>query len=123
MGYVFVALTVLLTVYGQLVLKWQVTQAGHAPVGLAGKISFLAQLMLNPWVLSGLAAAFAASLCWMLALSKLPLSSAYPLTASSFLLVLAFGALFLDEPLSGPKVIGTALVVFGVVVLASPERS
>ncbi|GAB2503017.1 EamA family transporter [Lysobacter humi (ex Lee et al. 2017)] len=119
MGYLFVALTVLLTVYGQLVLKWQVTLAGAPPAGAFGKLAFLAHLMLNPWVLSGLAAAFAASLCWMLALSKLPLSSAYPLTASSFILVLAFGALFLGEPLSWPKALGTGLVVLGVVVLAT----
>lgn len=119
MGYVFVALTVLLTVYGQLVLKWRVGQAGPLPVGTLAKIEFLARLIANPWVLSGLGAAFVASLFWMLALSKLPLSSAYPLTATSFLLVLAFGALMLGEPVTWGKAIGTALVVLGVVVLAT----
>ncbi|TZF91189.1 EamA family transporter [Cognatilysobacter lacus] len=119
MGYVFVAITVLLTVYGQLVLKWQVGLAGMAPAGAADKAVFLVRLLLNPWVLSGLGAAFAASLSWMLALSKLSLSSAYPLTASSFVLVLAFSAIVLGEPLTAAKLLGTALVVTGIIVLAS----
>ena len=40
MGYFFIALTVLLTVYGQLILKWQVGLAGPVPPGLAGKAGF-----------------------------------------------------------------------------------
>lgn len=118
MGYFFVALTVLLTVYGQLVLKWQVGLAGPLRQGLAGKAGFLLEVLMNPWVISGLGAAFAASLCWMLALTKLPLSSAYPLTASSFLLILLFGALFLSEPISIGKLMGTLLIVSGIVVMA-----
>ncbi|HZX80237.1 MAG TPA: EamA family transporter [Lysobacter sp.] len=119
MGYAFVALTVLLTVYGQLILKWRVGLAGPLPDGLFPKLEFLARLLLDPWVLSGLGAAFAASLCWMLALSKLPISSAYPLTASSFVLVLLFGAMFLGEPVTWTKAAGTGLVVLGVLVLAA----
>lgn len=118
MGYFFIALTVLLTVYGQLILKWQVGLAGPVPPGLAGKAGFLLQTLANPWVLSGLAAAFAASLCWMLALSKLPLSVAYPFTATSFLLIFAFSALILGEHVSFAKLAGTLLIVAGVAVIA-----
>ncbi|TAK39187.1 MAG: hypothetical protein EPO30_06715 [Lysobacteraceae bacterium] len=118
MGYFFIALTVLLTVYGQLILKWQVGLAGAVPPGLAGKAGFLLHTLANPWVLSGLAAAFAASLCWMLALSKLPLSVAYPFTATSFLLIFAFSALILGEHVSLAKLAGTLLIVAGVTVMA-----
>ena len=57
MSYVYVLCTVLLTVYGQIVIKWQVLQAGALPADGGEKIAFLARLMLNPWILSGLAAA------------------------------------------------------------------
>lgn len=118
MGYFFIALTVLLTVYGQLILKWQVGLAGPVPPGLAGKAGFLMHTLANPWVLSGLGAAFAASLFWMLALTRLPLSVAYPFTATSFLLIFAFSALVLGEQVSAPKAIGTLLIVAGVMVFA-----
>lgn len=118
MGYLFIALTVLFTVYGQLILKWQVGLAGPLPESAAGKAEFLLAMLLNPWVVSGLVAAFVASLCWMLALSKLPLSTAYPFTATSFLLILFFGALCLGEAVTPGKLFGTMMIVGGVAVLA-----
>jgi multidrug transporter EmrE-like cation transporter len=118
MGYFFIALTVLLTLYGQLVLKWQVGLAGPLPEGIAGKATFLMHALLNPWILSGLGAAFVASLCWMLALSKLPLSTAYPFTATSFLLIFVFSTAFLGEPVTSAKLIGTLLITAGVVIMA-----
>jgi len=117
MGYVFVGFTVRRTVYGRLILKWQVGLAGAPPAGLMPKALFLASLLLNPWVMSGLGAAFAASLAWMLALTRLPLSSAYPLTSASFLLVLFFGVAFLGESLTVAKIIGTTLVILGILVM------
>jgi multidrug transporter EmrE-like cation transporter len=118
MGYFFIACTVLLTVYGQLVLKWQMGFAGPLPDDAAGKVGFLIEALTRPWVISGLAAAFAAALFWMLALTKLPLSTAYPFTATSFLLILLFGATFLGEPVTPAKVFGTLLIVAGIIVLA-----
>lgn len=117
-GYFFVAMTVLLTVFGQLVLKWQVSATGPLPETFSGKIWYLVLALLNPWVLVGLGAAFAASLFWMLALKKLPLSTAYPFTASSFLLILLSATLFFGEPITTGKLAGTGLIVCGIAVMA-----
>lgn len=113
MSYVYVAATVLLTVYGQLVVKWQVAEAARhgAP---ADRAAFLLGLITNPWILSALAAAFGAALCWMLAMVKLDLSHAYPFVSLSFVLVLFFSAGLFGEPLSLAKVSGVALIVAGV---------
>jgi multidrug transporter EmrE-like cation transporter len=116
MSYVFVALTVLLTVYGQIVIKWQVLEAGALPLGAHGKLAFIAGLLTNLWVLSGLAAALLASICWMLAMSKLPLSHAYPFVSLSFVLVLFLSYVTFSEPLSWPKILGVAFIVLGVAV-------
>jgi drug/metabolite transporter (DMT)-like permease len=113
MSYAYVAATVLLTVYGQLVVKWQVANAARS-TDAADRAAFLLGLLANPWVLSALAAAFAAALCWMLAMVKLDLSHAYPFVSVSFVLVLFLSALFFGEPLSWAKVAGVALIVCGV---------
>ena len=86
LGYFFIAITILLTVYGQLVLKWQVDQ--H-PDLLATPIQprNIVILLLNPWVISAFVAAFGASLSWMAAISRMPISKAYPYMAINFLLV------------------------------------
>ena len=118
LGYFYVALTVILTVYGQLVLKWRVGLAGQATGGIDTKITFLLRALLDPWTLSGLAAAFIASLFWILALTKLKLSEAYPFTAASFILVLISSVLIFGESPSTGKVAGTMIVALGIIVVA-----
>lgn len=116
MGYFFVAMTILLTVYGQFAIKWQVLRAGPLPDDFAARAHFVFNLLLNPWILSGLAAAFGASLCWMLAMTKLPLSEAYPYTAASFILIVVGGAWLFSEPLSISRILGITLIGIGVIV-------
>jgi multidrug transporter EmrE-like cation transporter len=116
MSYVYVMCTVLLTVYGQIVIKWQVLQAGSLPEDGAQKIEFLARLMLNPWILSGLAAALLASVTWMAAMTKLPLSHAYPFTTLAFVLVMVLSGVIFHEAVTPLKMAGAALVVLGIIV-------
>lgn len=114
MGYLLVAATVLLTVFGQLVIKWQVAAAGPLPEGIAARAQFIAHLLANPWILAGLFAAFAASLAWMLALTKLPLTIAYPMTAMSFVIVVLGGGYLFSEPVGPAKIAGLCLIVLGI---------
>jgi multidrug transporter EmrE-like cation transporter len=114
--WLYVAVTLALTVYGQLVVKWQVERAGALPASLGGKLEFLARLLANPWVVSALAGALVAALAWMAAMTKLELSRAYPWMGLSFILVLVFSAVLFDEPFTAWKVAGLALVVAGLVV-------
>lgn len=108
--------TVLFTVYGQLVIKWQVGRAGEFPAETAGKLWFLLRMIWNPWVLSGLAAAFLAFLCWMAAMTKFELSYAYPFMSLAFVLVLVMSGLLFREPVTMAKVVGILLIVAGIVV-------
>jgi len=116
MGYIYIALTILFTVYGQMVLKWQVGLAGPLPGGSVEKVTFLLWLLLNPWVLSGFCAAFLASLAWMAAMTKFQLSYAYPFMSLNFVLVLGLSVWLFQEPVSAAKVAGIVLVVLGIIV-------
>jgi len=116
MSYVYVACTILLMVYAQIVIKWQVLGAGQLPEDAAGKAGFLAALLLNPWIISALAAMLAASLSWMAAMTRLELSHAYPFTSLAFVLVLAASAVFFHEPVTWPKIAGIVLICVGIAV-------
>ncbi len=109
--------TVLLTVYGQLVLKWQVGLHGHLLAAPLQPMNLL-QLLLKPWVISAFAAAFGASLCWMAAISKLPISRAYPYMAINFFLVALMASVLFREQFDGYKIGGTLIIMLGVVVLS-----
>ena len=114
----YILLTVIFTVYSQLVMRWQVTMAGPLPVDVQGKFSYVFELIFNPWVLSGIISTFLAGVSWMLAMTKFEISYAYPFVSLNYILVLAAGVLLFDESISVAKIVGCVLVMFGIVVVA-----
>ncbi|MCM2265583.1 MAG: EamA family transporter [Desulfuromonadales bacterium] len=116
MSYYYVAATIILTVYGQVVIKWQAGKVGVLLTEDGVSFSLLLRLVFNPWVLSGLLAAFFASLSWIAAMTRLPLSHAYPFMSLAFVLVMFLSALFFHEPLTWPKVVGMTCIVTGIVI-------
>lgn len=117
-GHLYILLTLFFTVYGQLVLKWQIGQAGPLPSDFYEKLWFLLRQFLNPWILSGFFAAFLASLAWMAAMTRLDLNYAYPFMSLAFVIVMVFSVLFLGETLTWQRVVGTAMVMGGLIVIA-----
>ena len=116
--WLMVAATILLTTYGQLVIKWQVMLEQAAPHPLLEGLPPILQLLFRPWIISALAAAFLASLSWMAAMSRLELSTAYPFMALNFLLVGLLAVPLFGETMTMPKILGLVLVVAGLVVLS-----
>ncbi len=103
-------MTILLTVFGQLAIKLQLRDQ-NLPLNFSSKFWFLFSQLLNPWVFAGCAAAFIAGLFWMAAMTKLPISRAYPLMSLAFVGVAVCSAIFLNEPFSTTKIIGILLLI------------
>jgi multidrug transporter EmrE-like cation transporter len=115
-NYLYIFGTIFFTVYGQLITKWQVTKAGPLPTDSTERMWFLLRVVVNPWVISSLAAAFLAFLFWVFAMTKFDLSHAYPFTSLAFLLVMIFSGVFLHEPITLLKILGTILIMAGIIV-------
>ncbi len=116
MSYFFVFLTVFLTVYSQIIIKWQVLAAGAFPVESVDRLWFLAKLLVNPWVVSALAAGLLAVVSWMAAMTRLDLSHAYPFMSLAFVLVLVLSAMVFHEPVNAWKIAGLVLITVGIIV-------
>lgn len=116
MNHLYILLTILFTVYGQIVIKWQVNLAGTFPQDNGEKTYYLIKLLVNPWVVSGFVCAFLASLSWMAAMTKFHLSYAYPFTSLSFLIILLASNIFFQEPITIGKLIGIAFLVAGIII-------
>ena len=114
----YIASTILFTVYSQLIMRWQVSQAGALPVDSISRVQFFVNLFLNPWVLSSIFATLFAGVSWMMAMTRFEITYAYPWLCLNFFLILIFGVFFFDEPFNSAKVLGTILVIIGIVVLA-----
>lgn len=118
-AYAYLAITVVLTVYGQLVTKWRVDAVGRLPLGRRPRFASLARLLLDRWIFSGMVAAALAGLTWFAALSALALSTAYLFVAASFAMVLALSSLLFGEPMTRQKVMGMILICGGLLMANS----
>jgi drug/metabolite transporter (DMT)-like permease len=72
----------------------------------------------QPGVLGGLLLYALGTVVWLLVLSRLDVSVAYPFVALGFLMVMGLGAWCFGEPITAGKLAGTLLVGAGVYLLA-----
>ena len=114
----FIFFTIVFTVYSQLIMRWQVSVAGPLPLGTSAKLGYVADLLLSPWVMSGIGATFLAGVSWMLAMTKFEISYAYPFVSLNYIFVLAASFLLFQEAMSVTKLAGSALVIIGIIVIA-----
>jgi drug/metabolite transporter (DMT)-like permease len=112
-AYLQVFSTLALTVFGQLIIKFRINLNGKMPSEFKQKIFFLFKLFLDPYIFSGFLSAVFASLFWMAAMTKLPITRAYPIMSFAPILVLIFGVFFLGETMTIGKVIGAILIISG----------
>jgi drug/metabolite transporter (DMT)-like permease len=99
---------------GQLLFKTAALQfAGEAP--LVGRLLSLLQ---NGFFLSAIALYGALSVLWVWVLTFTPLSQGYPFVAIAFALTPVLGGLVFAEPLSVRLLIGLAVIIGGLYLVA-----
>jgi undecaprenyl phosphate-alpha-L-ara4N flippase subunit ArnF len=114
----YIFLTILFTVYGQVVMKWRMSNLQvQLPPNFTEKIVVLVKLLFDPFIFSGMVLAFLASLTWMAAMTKFELSFAYPFMALNFVLVFLLGIFVLGEGFSLTRMAGVVLIVVGTLVI------
>lgn len=119
MKHLYIAGTIFFTVYGQLILKWRITEYGKLPDQFLNKLLFLLKLLLDVYILSGFVAAFIASLFWMAAMTYFTLNYAYPFMSLNFVMVLLLSTWILQEPLTLLRIFGVTLIVLGTIFAAN----
>lgn len=109
---------VILNAVGQLALKASVRDLGAIDLSLAGSGSVAGYLLTQPWLWFGLSCYGLSVVIWILALSRVDVSVAYPMLSMGYVInALAAWALF-GEVLSLNRLLGIGLIILGVVVLA-----
>ena len=114
-----VAGTILLTVYGQFIIKWRMSGVRLAPDSrIWAKAAIILGMFGDPWIWSAILAAFGASVCWMAAMTRLSLSQAYPFTSLTIVLVTVIGMAVLGEAATLSRLAGIGIVILGLIILA-----
>jgi drug/metabolite transporter (DMT)-like permease len=75
---------------------------------------WLVRAVMSPWMLGAIAIEIACFIIWMHVLSELDLSKAFPLSAISYVLVLASSWLLFNEEITALRLIGSTLILGGV---------
>jgi drug/metabolite transporter (DMT)-like permease len=109
------AVGILCCASSQLLLKFGMAGITSLP-SLDSLPAYAIELIQLP-IVAGLALYAIGTGLWLVCLTKLDLSVAYPASAVQFLLIFAGAWHFFGEPVSGIRLLGAAVVLLGVLLL------
>lgn len=115
-GYIMVS--VLVGALGQILLKKGMGGMGPLTLSLGQLGNVLWRISTNPYVVVGLAIYVAGTVFWLVALSRVDLSYAYPFASLSYVVMLVAAWLLFKEDLSPLRLAGTAVVFIGVLLIS-----
>lgn len=105
---------VLMSAVAQLSMKWGMSGLDNSQ----GMGHTYLQALRSGWVWSGLALYGGSAVMWLLVLTRLDVSVAYPLVSLGFVVTIVAGALLMSEPLNMIRLAAAGLIVAGVTLLA-----
>jgi drug/metabolite transporter (DMT)-like permease len=115
-NFLILAISILLAVAGQLLMKKGMLLFGTFPVSqLLYKII---PMFLNPYVFFGLACFGMSAIFWLVVLSRLELSLVYPMVSVAYILVALASWFFFKENVTLMRWMGIAVIVLGVFLIS-----
>ena len=101
---------------GQILMKVGATNAQ-----ISNPIAFL-HTILNPFILVGLGAYIISSFIWLIVLTRLPLSVAYPFGALSYVFIVV-AAIFSGENVTIQRLLGVICIIIGILIVGKFSKN
>lgn len=105
---------VLLNALAQLSLKQGMRSIGHFSFSIENLLKMAFTIGFNPFVLAGLACYVISVVIWLLVLSRVEVSYAYPLLSVGYIVTALAGWLLFDEGMDLTRWSGIAVICCGV---------
>jgi multidrug transporter EmrE-like cation transporter len=102
----------------QLLLKKGMINVGHFAFTRGELLNIIPTVVFNPFILGGLLSYVVSLAVWLLVLSRVDVSVAYPLLSIGYIIAAVCGWFFFDEQLSVSRMSGIAFICLGVVFVA-----
>jgi len=115
---IMVMVPVLMGVVGQLFLKHGMLQIGQFAITATALTAALIKIVTNFSVMFGLFLYGLSAFLWLIVLSRMDLSFAYPLLSVGYILVLLFSWLVFKENVSLVRWLGVVVICFGVFLIS-----
>jgi drug/metabolite transporter (DMT)-like permease len=91
----------------------------HDPLKFSNSSQFFRRLFSVPWIWCGILSVATSLSIWLVVLSQVNLSVAYPFDSLQYIIVLPFSFLLFREHLDRRKVLGSALILLGIWFVSS----
>jgi multidrug transporter EmrE-like cation transporter len=115
-GLYYVIISVVFNVLGQYSMKIGMNKYGEVTFDDHVLLTIY-RIFILPNVIIGLIMYAISAVFWLIALSKLDLSIAYPTLSIGYILVMILSVMFLNETITIYKILGTVLIISGIVLL------
>jgi drug/metabolite transporter (DMT)-like permease len=125
MLYALILLSVLLAAVAQLTLKHgmtQVTSRGAIPLDVGEPVETFRRVVTNVSVLGGLGMFVLSAAVWLVVLSRVSLSFAYPFASLTYVLILLFDRFVLHDQVYGLRWAGVGLIVVGIILISRTHQ-
>lgn len=117
-AFIFLALSIISTVTGQLLLKKGVLSLGEINFSFNGILNLVVQFFKNFYLFFGFSFFVMAFIFWIFALSKKDLGIIYPISSSLVLSSIVFGSfLFFKESISFFQILAVVFIIIGIFLL------
>lgn len=110
---------VLLNAAAQLLIKAGTTSLG-ALASPDGPIATVLRIAFQPFILGGLVCYVISVSVWIVVLSRVPVSVAYPMLSIGYVVNAVIAYFLFGESLTTLKVIGIGVIIVGVILVARP---
>jgi drug/metabolite transporter (DMT)-like permease len=111
---IYILISVVGGAIGQLLLKKGMNNLGEMTLTVNELGSMLWRMATNPFVFFGLLIYVISVVFWLVALSRVDLSYAYPFASLSYIIMLIASWLLFNEHISLMRIIGTLVICVGV---------
>jgi multidrug transporter EmrE-like cation transporter len=109
---------VLLNAAAQLLLKAGTNVVGHFEFNLDNLVPVGLKIALEPYILGGMACYAVSLVVWIMALSRVPVSVAYPMLSIGYVVNAVVAYFWFGEALASQKLLGIGFIVIGVWLVA-----
>lgn len=109
---------VLLNAVAQLLLKAGTNRVGEFAFTLENIAPVGAKIATSPYILAGIGCYVVSLVVWILALSRVPVSVAYPLLSIGYIVNAVAAWMLFGESLTAQKLVGIGFIVIGVWLVA-----
>lgn len=109
---------VLLNAAAQLLLKAGTNAVGHFAFQLDNLIPIGLKLAFEPHIMGGMACYAVSLVVWIMALSRVPVSMAYPMLSIGYVVNAFIAWQWFGEPLAPQKLMGIGCIIVGVWLVA-----